>query len=142
MMLVRDKRNRPLVPWFNFPSVFEDFDLDIRPSDSGLNMWEDDEKNKIMVRAALPGMNEDDIDVQVKDGLLTIRANKEDRTDKEVEGKKVHSWSMKSSYYYSTVLPGSASNEVDANLEDGVLTLEIAKSEESKPKKIQVKRSK
>lgn len=123
-------------PWFNFPS-WDDDDYNPSHAGTGMNMWEDE--NHVYVEVAVPGLSEKDIDVHLENNVLSIRGAKEE-ADKKHEGKKVYSSSMKSSFYYSTTLPSSAdSDKVDANLENGVLTLTVGKSEKSKPKKIEVK---
>jgi HSP20 family protein len=140
MQLTRSDRNRgALTPWFTFPSVFDDefFSIDLR---TDMNMWEDEDK--VYVEAAVPGMKENDIDVMLENGVLTIRATKEEDSEEKKGKRKVYSSSMKSNYYYSTTLPSNAGQDVSADLEDGVLRLEIPKSEESKPRKIEVKRKK
>lgn len=137
MQLIKSDRSpRLLNPWFAMPSVFEDMDLwDNNSRD--LNMWEDE--NKIYVQVAVPGMKDKDIDITLENGVLTVRATKEETDEKKDGAKKVYSSSMSSSYYYSTTLPSSAGQDVEANLEDGVLTVDINKAEESKPRKIAVK---
>lgn len=139
MNLVRDNRNRRLMsPFFSFPSIFDDEDLADFGTTSGMNLWEDE--NKIYVEVAIPGMKEKDVDVTLENGVLTIRAAREEIEEKKEKAKKVYSSSMKTNYYYSTSLPSSAGQDVSAALEDGVLNIEIPKAEESKPKKIEVTR--
>lgn len=141
MRLVKsDKDRRFLNPWSGFPSVFdEDFFSDFMtvPQTRGMNMWEDE--GYVHVEMALPGMKEKDIDVKIENGSLAVRATKEEE-EKKKEKKKVYASSLRANFFYSTTLPGNVdSSSVDAELKDGVLTVKIAKSEESKPKKIQVK---
>lgn len=128
--------NRWLMPWMNFPRVFdEDFFTD---SSTDLDMWEDDKA--VHVKVAVPGIKEDDLDIQIESGVLTVRgASSVDEEEKKGK-KKVYSSSMKSSYHYSTTLPSDVDvSKVEAVLEHGVLTVSIEKSKKAKPKKIAVK---
>lgn len=139
MKLVRVNRNNNwLTPWFDWPVVDDDWSDDM-VSRSGMNMWEDD--NNVYVEVAVPGIKEKDVDVNLENGILTVRAAKSSIETKKQDGLKVYSESMKSSYYYSTTLPSIVdTSSVKAELEDGVLVVSVKKAEESKPKKIQVKR--
>lgn len=139
MKLVRVNRNNNwLTPWFDWPVVDDDWSDDM-VSRSGMNMWEDD--NNVYVEVAVPGIKEKDVDVNLENGVLTVRAAKSSNETKKQDGVKVYSESMKSSYYYSTTLPSIVdTSSVKAELEDGVLVVSVKKAEESKPKKIQVKR--
>ena len=141
MQLVRRDSDRGyLSPWVGLPSFFgDDFFADLQQS-GGMDTWEDDDK--IYVQVAVPGMKESDLDVTLENGVLTVRASKEEKDEKKEGKKRVYSSSMRSSFYYSTTLPSNAGHEVDADLEDGILTLEVPKAEEAKPKKIEVKRKK
>jgi HSP20 family protein len=141
MRLAKRDDNHYLSPWFGFPASFfdDDFFGDMSMGrEGGMNMWEDEDK--IFVQVAVPGMKEKDLDVTLENGVLTVRGTKEEVEEEKEGKKKVYSSSMKSSFYYSTSLPSNAGSEVEADLEDGVLTLEVAKAEEAKPKKIEVKR--
>lgn len=135
----RDLARGWMMPWMRLPSIFDEDFTNLSSESNGINMWEDDKK--VYVDLAVPGMKEKDIDVQLENGVLTVRAAKEEKEEEKKGKKKVYSSSMSSSFYYSTTLPSSIdSSKVEANLVDGVLNLEIVKSEQSKPKKIEVKR--
>lgn len=140
MKLIKADNNRGwLAPWATFPSIFDDDFFTDSISNSGLDMWED--SDKVYVNVAVPGISEKDLDVNLENGVLTVRAAKEEVDEKESKGKKIYSSTMKKSFYYSTSLPGNLDlSSVDANLENGVLKVEIKKAEESKPTKIEVKK--
>jgi HSP20 family protein len=96
-------------------------------------------ENTIMVRASLPGFNPDDIDVQVENGILTIRAEHDEEEEESGERfyRRERTWGSVSR---RVVLPRDVRGDaVEADLENGVLTLRIPKSEEAKPKRIQIK---
>ena len=140
MKLIRSDGSRSsMSPWFSFPT-WMDADYFTTDTTNGLNMWDDD--NNVYVEVAVPGLDSKDIDVNLSDGVLTIRGVKEEKDEEKRKGKKVYSATLKRNFYYSTSLPsGVDSDKVEANLKSGVLALTIAKSEKAKPRKIQVKSS-
>lgn len=98
------------------------------------------EENEYRVEAELPGMTEKDIDVNVEDNVLTISSEKEEsREETEEEGYLVKE-RRSSSFRRSFTLPEDADKDkIDANFNNGLLTLHIPRTGESKPRKIQVK---
>jgi HSP20 family protein len=94
---------------------------------------------KLWVRASVPGFTKDEIDVQVHEGVLTVTARKSSETEEQGER-----WYRRERTYGSLsrriALPGVVRNaEVDATLENGVLTLAMALPEAAKPKQIEIK---
>ena len=84
------------------------------------------------VRAELPGVNRDDIAVEMTDGALTLTAV---RKTPAVEGQAEQS----SSFTRTLTIPAEISaDQVSAAYENGVLTVTLPKREEAKPKKITV----
>jgi HSP20 family protein len=104
-----------------------------------LDVYEQD--GKLKVEASLPGFKKEEIDVQVHDGILAIRAQRSsEHTEGEPGGKyyrRERSWGSVSR---RVALPGIVKDaEVDAELKNGVLTLSIPLPEEKQPKQIQIK---
>lgn len=94
---------------------------------------------KIWVRASVPGFTRDEIDAQVHEGVLSITARKS--ADNEERGDR---WFRRERYYGSLsrriALPGIIDqSEVEATLEDGVLTLTMALPEVVRPRQIEIK---
>lgn len=95
-----------------------------------VDVYED--KDNTYVRAELPGVNRDDIKVEMVEGLLTINAS---RKSQAPEGKGEESFS----FCRSVSVPENVQSEkVGAAYENGVLTVTLPKQEETKPKKITV----
>jgi len=97
----------------------------------------DETDNEFMVKAEVAGVDKDNIDVNIENGILTIRGEKKTET----EDKKHHRVECSyGSFIRSFTLPRAIDAEkVEANYSNGVLNLTIPKAEEAKPKKIEVK---
>jgi len=102
-----------------------------------VDISEDD--GKYVVTAEIPGTKREDITVEAHEGALTIRGEK--RSERE-EKKEQARWVERSygSFSRSFTLPGNADTEhVTASFRDGVLTIEIPKAEQSKPRSVAIK---
>ena len=93
----------------------------------------------VEIRMDIPGITAKDIDVQVSDNMLTVSGQREE--EKEEKGKTFHRVERRyGNFSRSVTLPCSvAENEVAAEYHDGVLTIKLPKTEESKARKIKVK---
>jgi HSP20 family protein len=98
-----------------------------------------EEKDHFTVRAELPGVEKADVKITIQNNVLTLRGEK--KFEEKKEGKNFHRVERNyGSFYRSFTLPVSVvSNKIEASSADGVLTITIPKSEESKPKDIEVK---
>ena len=97
---------------------------------------------KLWVRASVPGFKEDEIDVQVHDGVLSIAARR--TAEHEQQGDRWYRRERSAgSMSRRIALPGVvATAEVDATLENGVLTLALPLPEAARPTQIPIKSSK
>jgi HSP20 family protein len=101
-----------------------------------LDAFED--KDKYIVSVELPGMKKEDISVSVHDGVLTVSGER--KAEKDSKDGLVH----RTERYYgkftrSVSLPATVHSEkVSAAYKDGVLTVEVPKAEEARPKTIPV----
>jgi len=91
------------------------------------------------VHADLPGVNKDDINVTVENGVLTITAETTSEKE-EKEGERVIRQERRYGKYVRSLRLGSEvdAGNVKANYKDGVLELVLPKAEAAKPKKISV----
>jgi len=99
-----------------------------------------EDKRGITVRAELPGVKEEDLSVTLNDGLLTIQGEKKADTEEKDENYYMMERSF-GSYMRSIRLPYDTSAEnIDAEFNNGVLTVKIPKPEQvhTKGKKIKV----
>ena len=101
-----------------------------------LDVYED--KDHLTVKAELPGMKREDIEVSLHDGALMISGERKSETKQE--GAEVYRSERFVGRFQRTVtLPSPvAAEKVKASYKDGVLTVTLPKTEESKPKQIDV----
>jgi HSP20 family protein len=90
------------------------------------------------VTVDLPGLEPDQVEVTFEDGLLTIRGQRE--FTKEVDEEQYHRIERSyGSFARSVRLPRTADAEkIEASFDKGVLTVEVPKREEAKPRAIEV----
>lgn len=95
-------------------------------------------ETEFQVSVALPGMNKDDISVDLDSGRLSISGER--KLEKEEEGKNYHRVESKfGSFNRSFQLPDSIDEEsIEAKYENGVLNITIAKREEKVKKQIKI----
>ena len=98
----------------------------------------DEQDDKYLITADLPGVDKNNIDVKLENGMLSIRGEK--HTESETRGKRHRTERFHGTFARSFTLPDSVdADKVDANYKDGVLTLAIPKVEKAKPKSIDIK---
>ena len=101
--------------------------VDIAETDSGFE-----------VRAELPGVKQEDVNVSVRDNVLTLRGEKrQEETDEGKNYRRVerHYGSFQRAF---TLPPNVDAEAITAAYRDGVLTLTVPKAEEAKPKEIPI----
>ena len=100
------------------------------------NLTED--KDKYYVRAELPGVKGDELDIQVTGNNLAISGER--KIDAENEDAKYHRREREAGTFSRMIgLPGDIdADRVEANLENGILTIVVSKAEIAKPKQISV----
>lgn len=96
-------------------------------------------EDKYELTAEIPGMNKDEISIEVQDNTLTIRGEK--TTEKDTGDEKFHVCErVCGKFERSFALPENVKAEgVDAEYKDGVLKIGIPKTEKVKPTEIKVR---
>lgn len=96
-------------------------------------------KDEVVVKAALPGMKPEEVEVSITGNTLTIKGKSNE--ENEVKEKDyIRKEQRYGSFTRSVALPsGLKADKAEAMFENGVLTLKVPKSEEVKPKTIKVK---
>jgi HSP20 family protein len=102
-----------------------------------VDIYEND-KHEIVLRAELPGLKREEIDIRVENNTLTLRGER--KRDAEVKQENYHRVERSyGSFSRSFSLPNTVSAEkVSATFTDGVLTITLPLREEAKPRQIQV----
>lgn len=151
-----------IIPWRNRNNVWDSFrelealqDEMNRLFNGSLGRWDNrqygllegawspkvdvyDSKDNILVKADIPGMKKEDIDVSVHGDTLVIKGEKKIETEDKEKG------SVKTERYYGSfnralTLPTQVdTSKVSAAYKDGVLELTMPKKEEAKPKQINI----
>jgi HSP20 family protein len=101
-----------------------------------INMTED--KDHYYVRAELPGVKGDELDIQVTGRNLSISGER--KIAEEEEGARYHRREREAGTFSRMIgLPGEVdTNKVEAKLENGILNIVVSKAEVAKPKQISV----
>jgi len=139
-------------PWKDLATIqekmnqlFEDTFSRGRAREEGLShaMWSPcvdiyETDDAVVVKAEVPGIEKDQVGIEVKDGVLTLRGER--KFEKEVKEENYHR--MERSYgtfSRSFSVPSSVDPEkISATLKDGVLEIVLPKVEKAKPKQIKV----
>jgi HSP20 family protein len=114
------------------------------PFDSNTDLerlWDlqvEDAGNEVIVRAEVPGFEIDEFDVQVKGGVLTIKAEKKQEIEKpDDDGNQERAFRA---FSRSVMLPiGIQVEGIEAKYHSGVLEIHLPKSEHVKPTRIPIR---
>jgi len=104
-----------------------------------VDVYED--RDKVTVRAELPGMDKNDIEVSVAGNTLSISGERKQEEEKG-EGESYRSERFLGRFQRTITLPAEVDpNQVQATYKDGVLSITCGKSEQAKRKQIEIKTS-
>lgn len=107
-------------------------------SEWGLALDVLEDENEFVVKASLPGIKPDDLDITYNKGTLTIRGEIKDESE-TTKGQYHLRERRYGTFTRSITLPASVKSEdIQADYHDGVLELKMPKSEEVKPKRIPI----
>ena len=98
-----------------------------------------DREDKVVIKAELPGMSKEDIDISITGNVLTIKGEHE--VEEEVKDEDYYCCERyRGTFYRAIQLPsGLETDKIEANYENGVLEITLPKAPEVKPKKVTVK---
>jgi HSP20 family protein len=96
-------------------------------------------KDDFIVKASVPGINPDDLDVSYVDDTLTVKG--EIKSDNEIKENQYHLRERRyGTFTRSITLPVKVKGDaIEASYQNGVLSLRLPKAEEVKPKRISIK---
>lgn len=127
-------RRDPFRSLFAWPRWLDEFDetFPTLTSQRGLRVHEDD--NNIYVEAVVAGVPAKDVEVNIEDGVVTVKA------EKKIEEKKKGEYKASTyNYYYTCALSGGQWDKANAEVDDGVLEITIPKAAAARPRKVSVK---
>lgn len=95
-------------------------------------------KDSYVLRAELPGMKREDINLEVKDGMLTLSGER--KSEKATDGVKYRTVErVEGKFSRSFSLPETVKHDgIQATYKDGILEIHVPKAEEAKPRRIEV----
>ena len=134
MVSLRDAMDRLFEDSFIRPSRFWP---DLGAGELAIDMYQT--ANDVVVKASLPGVKPEEVDISITGDTLTIKGeHKEEQEAKEEDYfRKERRYAA---FSRSLTIPVSIkSDKAEAAIENGVLTLTLPKAEEVKPKQIKVK---
>ncbi|WP_319547978.1 Hsp20/alpha crystallin family protein [Desulfogranum marinum] len=151
--LVRKEESHPVSPFEDMERYFDKFfkhpfSLMTRPSWSGFDFpaMEEmspsvdiyEEKGKMIVKAEIPGINKEDLDVSITENTVTISGEK--KQEKKVEKKDYHREERRyGSFCRRFRLPADVdADKAEASFKNGVLEISLPKTKESKQKKVTI----
>jgi HSP20 family protein len=102
-----------------------------------IDLFED--KDNVFVKAEVPGMKKEDIEVTLHDGVLSISGER--KSEQKFENAETYrSERFVGRFQRAVTLPSQVKAEsVTAHYQDGILTITLPKAEEAKRKQIEVK---
>ena len=145
MTLVRWRPTRDIFRFRDeMDRLFDDF-IDRFPArrETGEQMWNPDvdireTDNEVVVKAEIPGMEQKDINISIKDSVLTLKGEKkQEKEEKEANYHRVER--TYGSFTRMFTLPTTVvADKATAKYNKGVLSITLPKAEEAKPKEIAV----
>jgi HSP20 family protein len=128
--------------WTSPLSLLEDLEnfglpMTVSGAQQGLSIYETD--NEIFVEAALPGLDEKDIEVTFERGTLMVRGKKEET---EEDKKRRYFHKANRSFVYRLTVPGNLDEmqEPRAEFKDGIAKIIFKKKKKEEPRRIPVQR--
>jgi HSP20 family protein len=121
------------------------FDLRFEDADrESLGVWNPpvdiiEDKDGLVLKAELPGMDKKDIEVRVENNVLTLQGERKRESETKEDGY-YRCERAYGTFSRSFSLPTSVdTSKIGAEYKDGVLSVSLPKAEEAKPKQIDVK---
>jgi len=97
-----------------------------------------EDKDRLVLTAELPGFKEDQIEIQMEGGVLTLRGER--KFEDEKEGRNFHRVERSyGQFVRSFTLPSNVDREnIKASFHNGLLEIALPKREEAKPRQIRI----
>jgi HSP20 family protein len=125
-----------------FDTTLSDLNNTSQPMSWGLALDVVEQDDAFVVKASVPGIDPDDLNITFTDNVLTIQG--EMKAENEVKDARYHLRERRYGSFSRSINLGARvkGDAIQAKIENGVLHLTLPKAEEVKPKRIQVQASK
>ena len=134
MMSLREAMNHLFEESFLRPGAFGSEEAMLN---TPLDVYETD--NTIVIKAAVPGVKPEDLDITITGDVLTIKGEYKEEQQQEQKRSYIRQERRYGSFSRTLTLPTAIdSNNVNASFENGVLTLEMPKRQDVKPKSVKI----
>ena len=130
-LVVRRNNLRTVDPWKEMDRFFNDYNRAWENETRRPVVRVENEESKVVLTAELPGFGPDDIDIQIEENLLTLKALERGKKKKD-EDRVV----FEKSFVLSDDLKRDA---VEAEMKNGLLTLELFRKEKPAPLAVKVR---
>jgi len=149
IIIRRNGGERALVPFYHPAKLLDEIDSLAREM---WDAWEPfsfdhslvphtdmyEEKNQLVMKTELPGINKEDLDINLEGDRLTIKAEKKEEVNEDATHHTRERYY--GHYFRSVTLPYPVKeNKISATFDNGVLEMRLPKAEEVKAKKIEIK---
>ena len=133
--VLQDRINRMFNEAFGSSKDFED-EVSMSAWRPATDIYDTD--NALVIKTELPGIGKDDVSIDVKGNVLTIKGERS--FDKEIKEENYYRKERSfGKFQRSFALPEAVNPEViKANFKNGVLEIKVPKTEEKKPKQISI----
>ena len=106
--------------------------------DWGLPLDVSEREDRYVVRASIPGISPDDVDLSISDNVLTIRGSLTQSADDQNENYVLRERRL-GNFTRSVTFPTAIdANKAEASCENGVLTISLPKAETARPRRISI----
>ncbi len=134
-------RRTAMAPWAEIDRMWDSLVKESRNAPRKPVVQVQNEENQVVVRAELPGFGPEELDIQVNENLLSLKALKTVEEKVTVEGGKEETRKVEKTVFESSfVIPEDLDREkFNAEMKHGLLTLTLPRKEKAAPLTIQVK---
>ena len=96
--------------------------------------------DEVTLAAELPGMLEEDVHVEIENNILTVRGEKREEHEEGDEKRRYHVWERRyGSFQRAFTLPRSVqADSIQAEFDNGILTVRMPKTPDAKSRSIQI----
>jgi HSP20 family protein len=132
----------PLTMMSRFQNMLDDETFGVDWDDTQMDVYEEDDK--VIVKLKVPGFDEKNVEISVEGNTLTVSGTAETVEEDENKKKKYYRKEIRTqSFSRSITLPsGVEAEKASAHFKNGMLNLELPKTEAAKPKRIEIKAQK